>query len=82
MFDAMNDSVLNVFGEPFTFKGAGGNVVLQGVFDEQVDKERIGGIGLRDRVFTLSLLGAHSYYAFSPRVTTPAWPMWASCKLG
>jgi len=55
MFDAMNDSVLTVFGEPFTYKGPGGDVILEGVFDEKVDQERVAGIGLADRVFTLSL---------------------------
>lgn len=59
MFEQMNDSVLTTFGEPFTYKGAAGDVVLQGVFDESIDQEQIGGIGLRDRVFTLSLQTAH-----------------------
>jgi len=55
MFDTLNESVLTVFGEPFTYKGSGGAAILEGVFDERVDQERIGGIGLADRVFTLSL---------------------------
>ena len=55
MFDALNDSVLATFGEPFTYKKTSGDVILQGVFDESIDRERIGSIGLQDRVFTLSL---------------------------
>lgn len=55
MFDALNDSVLTAFGESFTYKGQGGDVVLEGVFDENIDREQIGGIGLSDRIFTLCL---------------------------
>ncbi|MGR8932652.1 MAG: head-tail joining protein [Gammaproteobacteria bacterium] len=55
MFDGLNDSVLSAFGEPFTFKGQSADVVLTGVFDERIDREAVGGIGLSDRVFTLSL---------------------------
>lgn len=55
MFSTMNDAVLATFAEAFTFKGAAGDVVLQGVFDETIDPEKIGGIGVQDRVFTLSL---------------------------
>lgn len=55
MFDGLNDSVLSAFAEPFTCKGPAGDVVLQGVFDEQADRERFGGIDVQGRVFTLSL---------------------------
>lgn len=55
MFAAMDDAILAAFAEPFTYKGAVGDVVLQGVFDETIDPAKIGGIGVQDREFTLSL---------------------------
>lgn len=55
MFKGMNEAILSAFVEPFTYKAAGGDLLLQGVFDDQVQQRDLGGVGFTDRLYTLSL---------------------------
>lgn len=57
MFDALNNVCLDVFSEPFVYKGNGAAyVLLQGVFGDQVNQETMAGAGYADRIYVLQLL--------------------------
>jgi hypothetical protein len=58
MFDVLNDIAMQTFAEPFTVKQSSGDVLLQGVFADQVSQESPGGVGFGDRLYTLQLLKA------------------------
>lgn len=55
MFSPVNDAVLSTFSEPFTYKGIGGDVLLQGVFAELPATDSLGNVTFGDRTFALDI---------------------------
>jgi len=66
MFNALNNSTLDVFAESFALNNVNGDIVLQGIFSEQRQDEQLSGAGFFDKTFTLELFQSTvDYYAIN-----------------